>query len=71
MSQSQGGHDQINDGAQRPLLTDHQEPEYGALDATASSTSAAQEQGTFTRNLGAIEAFAIVISIVIGSGIFT
>ncbi|KAH6957861.1 amino acid/polyamine transporter I [Ilyonectria sp. MPI-CAGE-AT-0026] len=29
------------------------------------------EQGTFTRNLGAIEAFAIVISIVIGSGVFT
>ena len=27
--------------------------------------------GSFTRNLGAGEAFAIVISIVIGSGIFT
>jgi len=27
--------------------------------------------GTFTRNLGTIEAFAIVISIVIGSGVFT
>lgn len=27
--------------------------------------------GTFTRNLGAVEAFAIVISIVIGSGVFT
>jgi len=27
--------------------------------------------GKFTRNLGALEAFAIVISIVIGSGVFT
>lgn len=27
--------------------------------------------GGFTRNLGALEAFAIVISIVIGSGVFT
>lgn len=27
--------------------------------------------GRFTRNLGALEAFAIVISIVIGSGVFT
>jgi len=27
--------------------------------------------GTFSRNLGAVEAFAIVISIVIGSGVFT
>lgn len=27
--------------------------------------------GTFKRNLGALDAFAIVISIVIGSGIFT
>jgi len=27
--------------------------------------------GTFTRNLGTVEAFAIVISIVIGSGVFT
>jgi amino acid permease len=27
--------------------------------------------GTFTRSLGAVEAFAIVISIVIGSGVFT
>jgi len=29
------------------------------------------ERGTFTRNLGTVEAFAIVISIVIGSGVFT
>lgn len=30
-----------------------------------------QGQGTFKRNLGALDAFAIIISIVIGSGIFT
>lgn len=30
-----------------------------------------EARGTFSRNLGAKEAFAIVISIVIGSGIFT
>ena len=65
MSQS----DQFDDGAQRPLLADYGEPEQGAADRTAAS--AAPEQGTFRRNLGAIEAFAIVISIVIGSGIFT
>ena len=35
------------------------------------AASPAPEHGTFTRNLGVIEAFAIVISIVIGSGIFT
>jgi amino acid transporter len=28
-------------------------------------------RGTFTRNLGAIEAFGIVVSVVIGSGVFT
>nr|XP_036586887.1 amino acid transporter [Colletotrichum truncatum]KAF6797444.1 amino acid transporter [Colletotrichum truncatum] len=63
--------------AQRPLLADARE-EYGATDgpvrAAAPPDVAAEERGaagTFTRNLGAIEAFAIVISIVIGSGIFT
>lgn len=29
------------------------------------------QRGTFKRNLGAIEAFGIIISIVIGSGVFT
>lgn len=33
--------------------------------------SQSQGQGTFKRNLGALDAFAIIISIVIGSGIFT
>ncbi|KPM41873.1 hypothetical protein AK830_g4725 [Neonectria ditissima] len=36
-----------------------------------SGAPPANEEGTFTRSLGAIEAFGIVISIVIGSGVFT
>lgn len=48
-------------------------------DATAGNAGYADAEervvgggaGTFTRNLGAVEAFAIVISIVIGSGVFT
>ncbi|TAQ91381.1 hypothetical protein B7494_g319 [Chlorociboria aeruginascens] len=59
--------DENNDGLSRPLLADNSEPEYG----TDGETHVAPVQGTFTRNLGAIEAFAIVISIVIGSGVFT
>ncbi|KAJ9293601.1 hypothetical protein DTO271G3_7680 [Paecilomyces variotii] len=51
------------DGVRRPLLADQRN-----ADGTAESLS---RQRTFKRNLGASEAFAIVISIVIGSGIFT
>lgn len=49
---------------QRPLLSgDH---------VTDDATDAeSRGGGTFTRNLGTVEAFAIVISIVIGSGVFT
>jgi L-type amino acid transporter 9 len=54
-----------HDGVRRPLLADHREPE---SDGTAPPAS---QKATFTRNLGAFDAFAIVISIVIGSGIFT
>jgi amino acid permease len=61
--------DQLDNGAQRPLLTDQGQPEYGGTDRVPPYP--APEQGTFTRNLGAIEAFAIVVSIVIGSGVFT
>ena len=60
---------QLDDGAQRPLLVNQGEQEYGGTDEDAPS--AAPAQGTFTRNLGAIEAFAILISVIIGSGIFT
>ncbi|KAI8294472.1 hypothetical protein K4K56_002096 [Colletotrichum sp. SAR 10_98] len=62
---------------QRPLLADPHE-EYGATEggpdrAVLPPEVIADERGagTFTRNLGAVEAFAIVISIVIGSGVFT
>ena len=65
---SQG--DEVEASAQTALLADdRQQPEYGAADGAAES--AAPEPGTFARNLGTINAFAIVISIVIGSGIFT
>ncbi|KAF7556168.1 hypothetical protein G7Z17_g1614 [Cylindrodendrum hubeiense] len=49
------------------------QPLLGQLDADDEpvSPSRLEQQGTFTRNLGAIEAFGIVISIVIGSGVFT
>ena len=53
----------LDDEAQRPLLSEHDETTYSAITA--------ENGGTFTRNLGALEAFAIVISIVIGSGVFT
>ncbi|OBR14543.1 Amino acid transporter [Colletotrichum higginsianum IMI 349063] len=69
MPSSNGSED---DAAQRPLLADtHQE--YGGTDGPAPPVLIPEERGagTFTRNLGAVEAFAIVISIVIGSGVFT
>ncbi|KAK1993764.1 amino acid transporter [Colletotrichum falcatum] len=57
---------------QRPLLADTHH-EYGGTDGPAPPVLIAEERGagTFTRTLGAVEAFAIVISIVIGSGVFT
>ncbi|KFY45620.1 hypothetical protein V494_00874 [Pseudogymnoascus sp. VKM F-4513 (FW-928)] len=53
----------IDDGAQRPLLGEYDEATYSAVNDERTST--------FKRNLGTLEAFAIVISIVIGSGVFT
>ncbi|KAJ0162781.1 amino acid transporter -like protein [Colletotrichum tanaceti] len=69
MPSSNGSED---DAAQRPLLADTHE-EYGGTAGPAPPVLIAEERGagTFTRNLGAVEAFAIVISIVIGSGVFT
>jgi L-type amino acid transporter 9 len=62
-------------GAQQPLLNGQTEPEYGASNGShgtgGTTLPLAQREGKFKRNLGAIEAFAIVISIVIGSGVFT
>ncbi|KAK3300654.1 amino acid permease-domain-containing protein [Chaetomium fimeti] len=43
----------------------------GVGDADTEERAVGGGVGTFTRNLGAVEAFAIVISIVIGSGVFT
>ncbi|KAI1083660.1 amino acid transporter [Whalleya microplaca] len=61
-----------DDGASRPLLADEQDPQHvSPPDRSSSPAVPAQERGTFKKNLGALEAFAIVISIVIGSGIFT
>ncbi|OIW32019.1 amino acid transporter [Coniochaeta ligniaria NRRL 30616] len=48
------------DEVRAPLLAGQAEPRYGG-----------SEDGTFIRNLGTLEAFGIVISIVIGSGVFT
>lgn len=56
--------DLANDGFDRPLLESQDEPEYG-------TTASVPAEGTFKRNLGATNAFAIMISIVIGSGVFT
>ncbi|KAJ4109377.1 hypothetical protein NW765_004264 [Fusarium oxysporum] len=53
--------ERAEDASQQPLLAEHRQADH---DAAAS-------RGTFTRNLGAIEAFGIVVSIVIGSGVFT
>ncbi|GLA62835.1 hypothetical protein AtubIFM55763_004947 [Aspergillus tubingensis] len=61
-------HDQSEEeGVRRPLLADSRGTD--GTEPGAESTSALGPK--FTRNLGAIEAFGIVISIVIGSGIFT
>lgn len=49
-------------------------PDQDAVPTTTDpeqAAAAAAAHGTFQRNLGAVDAFAIVISIVIGSGIFT
>ncbi|KAI2464993.1 amino acid transporter [Annulohypoxylon bovei var. microspora] len=64
---------ETEDGASRPLLADLRESRDANLaDDDATPLSAPdRESGTFTKNLGALEAFAIIISIVIGSGIFT
>ncbi|KAE8353192.1 amino acid transporter [Aspergillus coremiiformis] len=57
------------DDAERPLLANDAERNYAA---TSSRNPVDREhRTTFTRNLGAVEAFGIVISIVIGSGVFT
>lgn len=76
----------IQDGEDSPLLSNSrpQNETYGTEDPVAAAQSAGggvphddqqqpelQHGGSFARNLGALDAFAIIISIVIGSGIFT
>lgn len=56
--------------AEEPLLAGEAEPRYDGADE-GGQEAAAPPHGTFTRNLGTLEAFGIVISIVIGSGVFT
>ncbi|KAI1875263.1 hypothetical protein JX265_004321 [Neoarthrinium moseri] len=57
-----------DNGERRPLLGEQDHGHDSENDAQATDV---EPRGTFSRNLGAREAFAIVISIVIGSGIFT
>ncbi|KAL2823786.1 amino acid/polyamine transporter I [Aspergillus cavernicola] len=51
-----------------PLLGEHRPPEYGTVE---EAFPVAEPRTSFKRNLGTAEAFSIIISIVIGSGIFT
>lgn len=65
---------QHQDGEQRPLLADNRDEinDNGTVDARAAAAHVQEPaSGTFSRSLGTREAFAILISIVIGSGIFT
>ncbi|GKU08801.1 unnamed protein product [Fusarium langsethiae] len=58
--------DQSEDAAvQQPLLSERDE------NVSSDASRETRTRGTFTRNLGAAEAFGIVVSIVIGSGVFT
>lgn len=63
----------INDETERPLLANERESDYGIILAneTPAVLDPQNEHVTFSRNLGTLEAFAIIISIVIGSGVFT
>jgi len=57
-----------NHGDTEPLLGELRQPEYGAVE---EAPPVAEPRTSFKRNLGTAEAFSIIISIVIGSGIFT
>jgi hypothetical protein len=57
-----------NDEDISPLLGDRHPSDYGAIDGAPAP---AEPRTSFKRNLGTAEAFSIIISIVIGSGIFT
>lgn len=53
------------------MSSDQHEDVQQPLLASPREEHASRNRGTFTRNLGAAEAFGIVVSIVIGSGVFT
>lgn len=58
---------------ERALLAHGQAQDYSTVpsDEATEHPRPTEEYGTFSRNLGTIEAFAIIISIVVGSGVFT
>ena len=72
-----------DDGERRPLLAGAAAAAAAAAAAGGEHVAGTRDgdddeeiavgvgEGTFRRNLGTVEAFAIVISIVIGSGVFT
>ena len=57
-----------DDASQQPLLAEQHQAED---DQNVLPDASRETRGTFTRNLGAVEAFGIVVSIVIGSGVVT
>lgn len=54
-----------------PLLGNGAATSSSRRDRDISQAAGEAQQGTFKKNLGALEAFGIIISIVIGSGVFT
>ncbi|KAL2271381.1 hypothetical protein VTJ83DRAFT_752 [Remersonia thermophila] len=59
-------------GERQPLLAASREDAHiDDPNTVGPRPQAAAAQGTFTRSLGTAEAFAVVVSIVIGSGVFT
>ncbi|KAF4970401.1 hypothetical protein FSARC_2563 [Fusarium sarcochroum] len=60
--------EQADVASQQPLLAEQRQAEDNQ---NVSADASRETRGTFTRNLGAVEAFGIVVSIVIGSGVFT
>jgi L-type amino acid transporter 9 len=63
----------LDSGEERALLENETQADYGSSRTGENTTvpNHEEERETFKRNLGTLEAFAIIISIVIGSGIFT
>ncbi|KAI1130863.1 amino acid/polyamine transporter I [Nemania abortiva] len=63
-----------SEGETRPLLADPQDADNESVSSPSDGVMPTDDEvqgSSFSKNLGTAEAFAIVISIVIGSGIFT